>query len=268
MSVFALMLSAALTASGCVAASLTPSPTRLVPVDYIAIVPVESPPLLAPSLGTQSVIGSRVIPVLVALPGGALQPGGELLASVGGIITIIQIAVAGRPTGEPRSLEDVLADPTTWLPTRALADEAAAQLRRGCSCTVATTETYLRLPVGDRAATWHMENWYKPIRAWYAEDHAGRRYAQSPASDHVLILETGLLNYEWEGSRLIVQVLMKLVDPRTGQVIGRVRKGAGRKVGPVEKVLADGVAPLKDIFADMTRPLVAAALQDLGLIQH
>jgi len=83
----------------------------------------------------------------------------------------------------------------------------------------------------------------------------------------VVILETGLLNYDWEGSRLIVQVLMKLVDPQTGQVIGRARKGAGRKVGPVEKVLADGVGPLKDIFADMTRPLVAAALQDLGLIR-
>jgi hypothetical protein len=204
---------------------------------------------------------------LVAAPEGGVQPGGRILASVGGIITLIEIAAAGRPTGEPRTLEEVLADPETWLPTSALVDEAAAQLSRGCSCRVATMTKYVRLPIRNRAATWHMENWYKPIRAWYAEDNAGARYAQSATGHHGAILEVGLINYEWEGSRFMVQILMKLIDPGTGQVIGRTRRYAARKVGPVEKVLADGVAPLKALFADMTRPLVAAALHDLGLIR-
>jgi hypothetical protein len=262
-----MLLLTALAASGCLAASTTPSSMRLVSGDSISLVPVESPPLLAPSLGTQPV-ASSVIPVLVAAPEGVLQPGGRILASVGGIIALVQIAAAGRSTGEPRTLEELLADPATWLPTRALADETAAQLSKGCSCSVATATQYVRLPVRDRAATWHMENWYRPIRAWYAEDSAGGRYAQAAAANHRAILEVGLINYEWEGSRFIVQVLMKLIDPRTGQVIGRTRRGAARRVGPVERVLADGVAPLKDLFADMTRPLVATALQDLGLIQR
>lgn len=142
-----MLLLTALAASGCLAASTTPSSMRLVSGDSISLVPVESPPLLAPSLGTQPVTSS-VIPVLVAPPEGVLQPGGRILASVGGIIALVQIAAAGRSTGEPRTLEELLADPATWLPTRALADETAAQLSKGCSCSVATATQYVRLGRG------------------------------------------------------------------------------------------------------------------------
>ncbi len=265
MSALPVILGIIFVAGGCVAASITPSVTQLASAKQIVIVPVEPPPLIAPGLAARPV--GAELGLLATLPESAAQPGGRILASVGGIVMLIQAAAAGRSTGEPRRLDDVLADPATWLPTRALANEAAARLREDSARTVIMTTKYLRLPVGDRAMTWHMENWYKPIRAWFNDDNAGVGYEEL-VTDHGVILEIGLITYEWHGPYFWAQVLMKVVDPRTGQVIGRARHFTGRrKVGPFEEVLANDVAPLKEIFAEVTRPPVAAMLQDLGLIR-
>jgi hypothetical protein len=147
-----------------------------------------------------------------------------------------------------------------------LADEAAAQLR-GASRGVTTSPEYRVLPIESRGATWHMGNWYRPIREWYADENPALNYRSQSVADGV-VLEIGLLNYEWHTHRLVVQVVMRLVDVETGRVIGRARHAAYPKIGRAVEILATENAALKRVFIETARPLVSAGLTDLGLLDQ
>lgn len=264
------VLSTAALLSGCVATAITPSSAQLANVGHVIVVPVEPPPLAVPADVARS-LGMDVIRTAVPLtttPVPKVRAGGGALVLVGGVIMFLELSAAGTPTGEPARLEDVQGLPGTWVPTVVLAEEAAAQLSAGTAFRTVTTVTkYRRLPVGDRSATWHMENWYGPIRAWYSDDTAGIDYVQDTESGTV-VLEVGLSNYELAMNRFLVQVMMKVVDPRTGRVIGRTRQYAYPKVGSINDLLAMDSAQLKEVFFETARPLVATALRELGLIPH
>ena len=160
---------------------------------------------------------------------------------------------------------DLLARGSVWSPTRELAEEAAAQLRAvGGTRVVTTSPGYRELDVENRRATWHMENWYRPIRAWYEDTATDVRY-QTETGPDAMVLEVGLLNYEWNTANLSIQVMLRLVDAETGQLIGRTRRWKVQKVGRATDVLTPDNARLKTEFTQITRPLVAEALKDLGL---
>jgi hypothetical protein len=127
-----------------------------------------------------------------------------------------------------------------------------------------TSPTYRVLPVENRDQTWHMENWFRPIRAWYAEETAGTDLQVEIGTD--TLLEVSLLNYEWHTRRFVVQVMMRVVDVQTRRVIGRTRNWAYPEVGRAAELLANDRAALKTVFVNAARPLVAAGLKELGLV--
>ena len=191
---------------------------------------------------------------------------------LGGVVMLIEWAASGKDPitrSQERflSLSDLLTKGLVWSPTRELAEEATAQLRSTTSGRMVTASPmYRMLPIENRDRTWHMENWLRPIRSWYAEEMAGTDLQVETGSD--TLLELSLLNYEWHTPRLVVQVMMRLVDVRTGRVIGRTRDWAYPEVGRAAELLANDSAVLTTVFVNTTRPLVAEGLKELGLIDH
>ena len=61
--------------------------------------------------------------------------------------------------------------------------------------------------------------------------------------------------------------MLRLVDVRTGRVIGRTRNWTYPELGTAPELLANDSAALKTVFVNATRPLVAAGLKELGLIE-
>jgi hypothetical protein len=226
--------------------------TRVADISRLVVVAVEPPPLLV----TDAVASSDSASIfLTAAPVAVISPvGGAALVLVGTILMLMERAAADLPRIEPAKLEELLTKGLVWSPTRALAEEATAQLRSTAnSRTVTTSRTYRVLPVENRDRTWHMENWLRPIRAWYAEETAGTGLQVEIGTD--TLLEVSLLNYEWHTHRFVVQVMMRLVDVRPGRVIGRTRDWAYPEVGRAAELLAKDGAVLKTVFIKTTRPL-------------
>jgi hypothetical protein len=263
-----LVLSSILVMTGCVVPAFSPPRPRVAEISRLVVVPVEPPPLQVTDyrLVRDRGLGESII---VGTPSAG---GGGALVALGGVVMLIDWAASGkdpitRSHERFMSLSDLLTKGLVWSPTRELAEEATAQLRSSANGRLVTTSPmYRMLPIENRGRTWHMENWLRPIRAWYAEETAGTDLQVEPGTD--TLLELSLSNYEWHTHRFVVQVMMRLVDVRSGRVIGRTRDWAYPEVGRAVELLANDSAGLKTVFVNTARPLVAAGLKDLGLIDH
>jgi len=258
-----LALSAVLAATACVAPAISPSVDRVAAIRNLVVVAVESPPLVVTDSKASDFVARSAGASIIR--GAMPVPGVEVLVLLGGVIMLIEWAASPPKAPATASLSDLLTKGLVWSPTRELAEEATAHLRSTSGSRVVSTSTkYRELRVEKRGATWHMENWYRPIRAWYSDETVGVDY-RSDLGTNAVVLEIGLLNYEWHTDRLVVQVMMRLVDVKTGRVIGRTRHWAYPSVGRAIELLANDNARLKTVFGETARPLVAAGLKDLGL---
>src|SRR5262245_22116105 len=264
-----LVLSSILVMTGCVAPALSPPRTRVAEIARLVVVAVEPPPLQVTDVQVGSSVSSVGEAIIVGTPP---VPGAEVLVVLGGVVMLVEWAASGkdpitRSHEKFMSLSDLLTKGLIWSPTRELAEEATSQLRSSANGRLVTTSpTYRMLPIENRDRTWHMENWMRPLRAWYAEETAGADLQVDTGTD--TLLEISLLNYEWHTRRLVVQVMMRLVDILTRRVIGRTRDLAYPEVGRAVELLANDAAALKTVFVNTSRPLVAAGLKDLGLIDQ
>ena len=126
---------------------------------------------------------------------------------------------------------------------------------------------YLALPrVADRSRTLMMENWLKPIRAWYNENQSSFGYVALQNKEVDAVLEVGIANYEIVFDGLLIQVMSKLIDPATGRILGRSRNGWLVDAPPMENLFDDEGQIYKEFFAQATRDLIAENLKELGLL--
>ena len=97
-------------------------------------------------------------------------------------------------------------------------------------------------------------------------------YTQLGAPRADAILEVGVSNYEYGdpiapwGQRLVLQVMVKLSDPATKQVLGRARNGAWPRAKPLAEMLQDQGQPLRRLIETTGEALLTQCLKDLGLI--
>ena len=70
-------------------------------------------------------------------------------------------------------------------------------------------------------------NWLGPMRSWYNQAEAPGSFQGEALGKMDTMVEIAILNYEINpDNQLSLQVLVKMVDPATGQVIGRAREDA------------------------------------------
>ena len=276
--------------SGCVSSQIVPEEGAIRSVRTISVVPVESPPLLlhpnteeeqaaiaaltrsaaspaaapAPDIsGPGAGLAQSAAPLALAPPV-AVQRGAATLMTIGGMLLLLDAASSGKET--PGGGAVVAGYPSeTWMPSVEFAKTAVSLLQRRETLDVRMIDGYVKLPIADRSITWHLENWMAPIRHWYGSDVPGVDYASLSSGKADLILEVGVLNYEYAFDRLILQVWVRLIDPNTRQVLGRARNFEQSKTQPLAPLLQNDAEGMKRLVLEAGNRLVGKCLADVRL---
>ncbi len=196
---------------------------------------------------------------------GGTTLGSNSLLVVGGVMMLIDLPQANRQSAiASKSIESLLDQGGIWEPTLVVAEEAKRQLTAK-NKTLVTVEPYLkRLPgVEERNATFFMENWMAPLRTWYNESPSTFDYTDQLNFDAVL--EVGLLNYELTSGSFLLQIVTKLVDPSTGEVLANARSFSNTRVENVGKLFESDADGYKQVFRATAAELVGDCIAKLGL---
>ncbi len=263
--------------TACVSLQVKPPPEKLDAIERLLIVPVEPPPLLV-HRGVE--LPEHPRPILVehasSVGHGAMEismvgdPRGYIgVFLVAGIFLLVEAAIGGPTTSEEEivTLEELESSEKTWIPTVILSREAASQIQSTGSREVWVAPQFFKFSgIRDREATLTMEDWLGPIRRWYNLDISPFDYSRLNLRKGDAVLEMGLSNYEGFADRLVVQVHTKLVDPSTGDTLGRARAAAYPVVGDLKELFKDEARGFKDLFTSLGSELVADNLTYMGLL--
>jgi hypothetical protein len=225
--------------AGCVSSAITPDSADVASLKRIAIVPLEPPPLLLPSHAPLGLLITTPQTVSMAATGSpqAGAPVGALFLGIFVLAVLPEQAIENaRKWGD---IQTMLSSDEAWGVTTVIAQEIRELLG-------ASRDAVIDLParpipgLGDSAYTWHMENWYGAIRAWYSETRSSLDHTELARRGFDAVLEVGLLNHEYAvGDFLLTQVMVKLVNPASGSVLGRARDASYPQVEALEQLFAD-----------------------------
>lgn len=235
---------------------------------------MEPPPLeVLPLSGTGGSLAMGNLGTVASLsPEGT----GAIAVLAFGIFLLIDLPESARRSAKAAaSIDDLLAAGDAWIPTVILSREAASQLTSAGNREVVLEPGFRKLPdMRNRERTVFLENWYRPIRNWYNREVSPFDYGSWKDRGFDAVLEVGLLNYSiyqspWGNagdSHMILQVLLKLVDPSTGRVLGRARSDAMDRPDGKEGYFDNGARRFKETFSSMGRKLMAEDLRKIGLL--
>lgn len=165
------------------------------------------------------------------------------------------------------ALEIKLGEEDAWIPTIVLSQEAAGQITLEGKSAVILERKIQEIPgITDRNRTIFMENWMAPIRAWYNQDISSIDYKSYRERKVDAVLEVGLSNLMLSRSILLVSVMLKLIDPATGKVLGRARNAEIVEIKKMDKLFIDDGLPFKELFAATGKKPVIKNLKYLGLL--
>jgi hypothetical protein len=270
--------------SGCVSSPIIPKESVVHSLRAISVMPFEGMPLIfnpstpgdveaikallqstkrQESARAPSVNGSRASLSRSDAPLAAASPARTLGA--GAIFEIPVAALAGRKVpGETAVIE--MGEPSqTWMPNVEFAQIAMDVLQQGGKREVRMIDGYIKPPIMDREITSHMENWLGPIRRLYNSDVSTIDYTAIGPDRADAVLEVGTLQYEYLAGRLLLTVFVRLVDPRTKQVLGRARNYSYPKTGPLTPLLQNGGEGMKRLIVETGNRLVTKCLAEMGL---
>jgi hypothetical protein len=257
-----ILLILVLALGGCIArnVSLSGDEAALARFQDVLVVAMEPPPLMVPPRFESAILGT-----LPKYPIQAARAGG-VLASVA-ILAEMPFA-ARRSTEASRRLEELLSQDGPWEPTKILAQEAASRLAAAGQRRVILRPQMQPIPgLGDRHFNPLTRNWLGPIRSWYNQAEAPGRFQGEALGKMDAVVEIAILNYEINpDNQLSLQVLVKMVDPATGQVIGRAQASDHFGIGAPEQACAKGGQHFKEIFGPKGKELMAKCLKEIGVI--
>jgi hypothetical protein len=256
-----MLLILVLVLDGCVARNISLPKNEAVPARFhhVLVVAMEPPPLMVPPRFESAVLGT--------LPKYPIQA-----ARVGGVLASVAIlaempAAAKRSTEASRRLEELLSQDGPWEPTKILAREAASRLSAAGQRQVTVSPKIQPIPgLADRHNPL-TRNWLGPIRTWYGQAEAPGSFQDETTGKIDAVVEIAILQYEiTPDSQLSLQVLLKVVDPATGQVMGRGRAAERFTVGDSDRPFIRNTRQFKEIFTQRGKDLVARCLTEVGLI--
>ena len=208
----------------------------------IHIVPLESPPLRVPT------------PVYGAWFG------------------LVGIALdASRATEEAAAASQVasetLSQVENWQPTVELANYAKEILAERSELVPSVAAQTASIPgMSGRDYTFSGENWLKPIRKWHREKVSTVEYVDNGLLDSAHVLEIALSNFELTGSRFLLAVNVKIVDPTSREVVDSTREWKQFPSLSFDELFENDAAAFRELFEASGRKLIEEALVDLELI--
>ncbi len=250
--------------SGCWAPSIKPSDSKLDHLQTVLIVPVESPPLeIIPDLLEQHDPAYRhyhEMSLGFSLPTKLYQTAGGLV--VAGLVSedqktdaIIVDALSSFADASAKTEPD-------WTPAKAVALQTQNLLTVKHLKGVLSREGY-RLPLTDAARTAELHHWHDAIQTWYGLEQTPVDYSRSGNFDAAM--ELGIGSYRIFEGQISLQILIKLIDPATRQVIARTRVDNYRvDDAALASVDRDG-EQFKQLIANMSISMLRQGLGDIGL---
>ncbi len=234
---------------GCVTGGSTLDQSKAASLTHVHIGPIEGPPLSGMGLSRANLSGAELV-------AGGTTVGSNALLVVGSVMMIAALPEANaNSAAASQRIESLLDNDEIWEPTVELAQEATRLLENASSYSVSTDSKIKPLPgVERREATFFMENWMAPLRAWYNADRSPFSYSDQINSG--VVLEVGLSNYEMTADYFLIQVMMKVVDPETGMVIANARKYSNTRFRDLDSLIEEDAAAYKQLFRDITAKLV------------
>jgi hypothetical protein len=113
-----------------------------------------------------------------------------------------------------------------------------------------------------------MQNWMAPIRAWY-NDATPLAPSVMPAGQVAdAIVEVGVGPYEIIRGVLHIHVYLKLIDRRSGQLLGRADAASFTQLPSLEVVFAAEAKSFKAAASQAGGRLITKCLQDLGVARN
>lgn len=252
---------------GCIKAAVRAPEVRVHDIRKIAVVPMEAPPLeVVPSAAGGVLAGAG--PHLVMAPEGLIRTGGKAGVMVFGIFMLMELPAAAREAAKKaESLEGMLGSGKAWAPTADLAEDAAGRIAPGGIRDAVVERKIQKYPgIANRERTILLENWQAPMREWYGLDVSPFDYRAYREQGVDAVLEIGLLNYALYGDHLILQVMLKLVDPATGRVLGRSRQTETARIERPASLFEENGRPFKELFGQVGGNLVEANLKGIGFL--
>jgi len=251
--------------SGCWATSIKSPAAEIDKISTILVVPVESPPLEIipdPIKARVPVYGHyRNMSIDFYLPKKLYQTSGGV--TIAGFIS--EPDDAQDLTIQNEQAAPLLASETgaeqAWTPTLTLAQQAMTQLAEN-NIKAVLSHDYYHLPMADADRNAQLNHWRDALVEWYGQDVTSANYQHYTGIDAVL--ELGFGNYRIFEGQTSVQVLMKLIDPKTRQVIARTRAGTFTVEDGGRIPLNRDSEPFKRLVSKMSSKLLKQGLTDIG----
>lgn len=247
--------------AGCYIPNRSAPPEQLTKVHRILICPVESTPINP---------GTAVTNTLQGLDAGSLggSPGSGALA----LIIVSGALLFGTPHAQEeidefsKTIEDWQKD-NPWSPTQVIADQIAEILNSNNRYNTQISLEPQALPgLKNRKITWHMENWFKPVRTWYRSEDplAGQDSCMNGEIDAVI--ETGCYPIEFCQGYMLLHIPVKLIDCKTGKVIARSHSNEIIEVPGKFELFKNKGELFESIFSEASMKILQKNLQIMGLI--
>jgi hypothetical protein len=251
------ILCALLFLTGCVASGVTADKSSVQEMDIFQVIALEPPPLGMPSNVAKTTVGIHPEMAYGNLGGAVLF----------GILLAVEAPESAAARGEAsESVEQLLSQEDAWIPTIILARLVQEELAaKGFRVAELDSGTAPIPSMEDRSYTFMMENWMAPIRQWYGSNPSEIEYAR-PEGPIDGVIEVGISNYEYAGKSLLLQVMVRLINPETKHVVARSRKYKQFDVGRPEEAFANQGLAFKSEFETRGKELIRKALDDMGLI--
>jgi hypothetical protein len=260
--------------TGCVTPAVIPPESTLEQVRTIVVIPIETGPLLLhPSTEEERTAMGAIGLIPSSTKGGGFHyvPVPVILCP---LCPLLQVPVAlaaffsgPASSSDPKKSETIVITQdafSPWMPTVGLAYVAAEELRRS-GRQVTLISGYGRLPVTDRSVTLSGENWMAPLRRWYNASETQLDFGAQGAPQADALLEVGVSNYEYVFERLILQIMVKLSDPRTKKVFGQTRCYESPNGRPLPEMLAKQGALFRGLIESTGTKLLVQCLRELRL---
>lgn len=258
--ILAFWLAASLLA-GCVGPQIQPRAGAISQIRSIYIVPMETRPLSV-DLAYATSGTSSIVHFLPRYTIGMARTVGVL----SGVAMLLELPeLINRRQNYPLSVQNQIGPTETWFLTVELSREASRLVAATGKTPIISPEIQPIPGIQERGRTFLMENWMAPIRAWYNDTLPSPRYASITLNGIGAVAEIGISNYEIYSGKLLLQVHVKLIDPASGQLLGRARASSFSELPSMDEVFAADAKLFKELTSRAGNQLLVECLHELGI---
>ncbi len=268
------LLTLSISISGCQVETRRLSVENAAPMKKAMLVAVETPPLevipdlletrrpVIRALETME-ISAYSIPALYRYPGGILIYGQ----------TVSDDSFDKLTANDPLLVRDNVQYSCAydyenlWLPAHDLALQAAESLSTQ-RIKLTFNGLYRHLPLNSDQRKAHLSHWRDAVEQWYAEETSPVKYAALISEPVDAVIELAISDFRIFEGQVSVQVLMKMIDSQSGQVIAKTGQSDYVSRTSAEGLLLPDGSAFKKLIADMGLKLVKQEFETVGFFIH